>query len=288
MQFFVKQRIVFISCLITLFLSGCAGSQVLPVKVGKIEPNTVTVIETRFPDIEPVNGETMNFDLGKFDLSKQLLNLSIFRPDRFLDEYEMAWGGISIQKDQDNYKVTYSNGQRFRSDKLELTKVEFNIKQTQLDKQKVKLELLPEYKIMSVTDLFGSERKQLASIEKLSGDVRKIVETIKDVKIEKSYNSYDFKGEIDTEFSAESIYANFDRKLTPYSAYDKAERKTQFEISLGDSKQNIKIEVFPYKNGSKVVYSSRLIYKIDSTGYSSFTKNDIDQLHNYLNSIAND
>jgi hypothetical protein len=87
-----------------------------------------------------------------------------------------------------------------------------------------------------------------------------------------------WKIEIDSEFNAESVYANFSR-LARRELNEKGEAdpitgkiyKERFFIKISDSEIPINIEAYPYRNGSKIIIYSSLRPSISNNNLNFIT-----------------
>lgn len=102
-------------------------------------------------------------------------------------------------------------------------------------------------------------------------------------------------GEINTKFNSEAVYANFERKLGKYKwGYNSnikigdLKKENTFKLKLGKKIVPINITVYPYKNGSKVVYKAFIDYTINTTRGPDVKTEDINAIHSKIVSIAND
>ena len=70
------------------------------------------------------------------------------------------------------------------------------------------------------------------------------------------------KGEINSDFNDSSVFANFSRKMKTYTPDEKEvrtydlEKSKWFYVSDNNRYDKVAISVYPYRNGSKIVYSS--------------------------------
>lgn len=127
--------------------------------------------------------------------------------------------------------------------------------------------------------------------ERIGRDSLAIFETLSSVSIPREYN---LEGEIDTQFPDKSIYANFKRKLGNYSwGYSNEhitdiKKENTFSLKIRGSDYPLYIEIYPYRSGSKVKYSTRIAYSLDSNGGSTLTKSEIEALRKEIASVIND
>ncbi len=104
------------------------------------------------------------------------------------------------------------------------------------------------------------------------------------------------EGEINSEYNAGSIYANFERKLGKYdwsSSNNDVElgdlkKENTFALKIGNKTLPVNIAVYPYKNGSKVVYKVFINYHINTSTGPDISMTDINAIHDAIAKIVND
>jgi len=89
-------------------------------------------------------------------------------------------------------------------------------------------------------------------------------------------------GSIESPWAPESVSDNFDRLL------EKDPVNGEYEVTAAGETATAKVEIFSYRNGSKVEY--KLLYTYQATGDGSFTRSqaDIDALIDRLREVATD
>lgn len=207
--------------------------------------------------------------------------------------------GITAEPNGDKIKVNYMNGDNNCHDcpnGESLSTVIFNlpyqIKQNDKNTYAFKCNMPSSYSITPHTNALGGEHDLLDNPKNLENDVFKMLNALNTntLTIEKTF---DFKGEINTKHPDKGVFANFKRILGQYS-WDTKENITEvkkqntFAFSVNGNDYPLFIEVFPYREGSKVVYSSVLKYALDSKGGSSLTKKDVENLQKRIEKITND
>ena len=113
------------------------------------------------------------------------------------------------------------------------------------------------------------------------------------------------KGEINSKYPMKSVYSNLKRELRPMTVrgYKKSERITSDSIRnkfrleaisyeeddlYNKDEKSVDIKLYPYKNGTKIIYTMNFKYSIDSLKKPSLTKNDIKNTQKKLLKILND
>ena len=153
-----------------------------------------------------------------------------------------------------------------------------------------------KYTIKPYTDAIGIKHKPLDKPNKLEDDAKRMFNSIKEpIKITRSV---EFKGEVNTKYPAKAVYANFKRILGEFKNWNswtrnsgerisESKKQNSFILKLNERLYPLHVEVYPYRDGSKVVYSAKLKYTIDSKGNTTLTKEDIKQLHKKIEDIIN-
>lgn len=100
-------------------------------------------------------------------------------------------------------------------------------------------------------------------------------------------------GEIDVKYNDESVYANFSRLLGLYNykndeikKYD-IKKDRVFNLGLTTEPLPVKIVVYPYRNGSKVVYEFESKFSIKSNGTTTFDESKINNYVATIRKVAN-
>jgi len=108
------------------------------------------------------------------------------------------------------------------------------------------------------------------------------------------------KGEINVKYSDESVYANFTRMMGSYSFSNEEEAKGYditkdhvFALKHKDKLIPLKMTVYPYREGSKVVYEFEYRYSMTVSGktgssISSYSQSELDALMAEVSRVAND
>ena len=111
---------------------------------------------------------------------------------------------------------------------------------------------------------------------------------------------YELKGEVDTKYSAKSVYANFKRLLGEYSDnrynnrygsknnINSTKIKNKFALPFLKKTLPLYVDVYPYRDGSKVVYTVSIPNDITSDGKIHLTKDDIKNIKHKIESIVKD
>lgn len=144
----------------------------------------------------------------------------------------------------------------------------------------------------SATNIIGKEIQQLDTLQNLEKDAKDLFDNLKNQKILLKLN---IAGEINTQYSDASTYANFERTLGIYQ-WGYREKPTNgdiakekyFTFKLKDGTTTpLHIKVYPYQNGSKVIYDLQIEYSLDMNGGMNLTASDIDNIKTQIAKIAN-
>jgi hypothetical protein len=102
------------------------------------------------------------------------------------------------------------------------------------------------------------------------------------------------RSEFNTSFPSDSVFANYLRKLKSgtlsqeeIKSYD-IEKAKYFSINANGKDTNVAISVFPYRNGSKVVYGFYHTYTLFGDGTKTYHTDDAKITENIIKTIAND
>jgi len=268
---------------VVIGLSGCGGKTPKPVikQLTQVKPITVT-----FPKVDPVTMEQLT--LNKFNFSNQILKFSSYKPlhvyGRTIDGFQQR-KGVSVIKQNDIYSIHYDKGNY--SD--EKSTAVFNIMHSQKDNS-ITFKYPTTYTYVKKSLTWSPPIDFLDSLSKLEADSKKIFSKLNTITISKKYN---LNGEVNSKYPALSIYSNFKRILGNYSyrynneSLSQLKRKNTFSLRVNGKSVPLYIEVYPYREGSKVKYSATLPYTITTEG-SNLTKQDIESLKAQIAKIIND
>jgi len=268
--------------------TGCV-SEPLPAK--KISIRDIGAIEQKYI----FNGELSKERLSKNNIIYNLMNQmsknsnysSVRRED--LREY-----GKDISYKDNILRIEYINGDKHTSGTENLTKVIFKLPFKITEKSKniflLNIKFPINYDVKPFTDAIGLEIKPLDKLSNLENDAIRLFNVVKKpITIKRNL---EFKGEINTKYPDKAVYANFKRILGNYSWSDNekindVKKQNTFTLKVNDKLYPLYIEVYPYRDGSKVVYSTTLRYVIDSKGGSTLNAKDVKALHKKIEDIVN-
>jgi hypothetical protein len=275
-----------------LGLTGCVGKTGAGIpetkQLQRMEPKTVTF---NFPTKDSVTGENIQFDLSSQNFSNNIAGYSrfpAFRATRYgaVTDYS----GLKVEKKQDSYTIKYANGE-LNTGFWYLTEAIFDIKYSVSNNQ-ITFMYPASYVYQPFANAIGIGIDPLAPKASMEADVASIYSKLDNLVV--SFNkSYAYKGEVNTKYPDKAIYANFKRILGNYNwqAKDKltdVKKENTFALNFKGQTFPLVVEVFPYRDGSKVIYSSSIQYTIDSKGNCSASKADIDELNKKIEKIIND
>jgi len=209
--------------------------------------------------------------------------------------------GVKTSVNRDNpysiklqfYNGTYTPSQRFflkmtnnwytsaeKKDVSTLT-ADFNVT---IENEKDSFDILLNYP-QKVEENILWLQSNLAPTQNLINDIKTKFIQVNQPVIERVY---ELKGEVDSRYPSDSVYANFVRSLKKDShtaKEDDIEKFGHFIISFHNQSISIRISVAPYRNGSKVKYEAIIPYKVSDN--VSIDKTFIDELSKTIKSIVN-
>jgi len=143
----------------------------------------------------------------------------------------------------------------------------------------------------------NNDKKVIDTPDKLIADVMGNLTTILEkIQNKKVTRNVVLKGEINSEYNDASTYANFERILGFYQWEDN-KKPTNADISKekyfsyklpNDEIIPLHIKVYPYKNGSKIVYDTEVRYSLALNGNVNLATQDLDAIKVNMLKIAND
>ena len=298
------KKIYYVSFILIVFafFAGCGGQGQPQIRtLPKIKSNK-KIVKINFPKYDCVTGKKINFDLKKYNFSNKIVDLSNYYRVRerwgTADLYHV--GGIEVSKHLNKYIIDYKYGTHFHGNNaLYLTEVVFKLQYKVLNNNTLEFLYPISYTFIPGTDATGFSIDPLDKITNLEQDINRIFNKLDTIKI-KIKRTYILKGEINAKYPSESIYANFKRILGTWNKgyyYTSSGKKVSstdikkentFILPVGKKYYYpIEIKVYPYRNGSKVIYKSVIPYTIGSDNTCSLTKEDIEKAKKFILKIVN-
>ncbi|MEJ2756774.1 MAG: hypothetical protein P8104_13380 [Gammaproteobacteria bacterium] len=103
------------------------------------------------------------------------------------------------------------------------------------------------------------------------------------------------KGEIDSRFSSDDVFANFSRVLRENNGYSNEEVKafdiekaSIFELTTEHLDTTLAVSVFPYRGGSKTIYSFMYPFTANSQGETTYNHNVVRRVKQRIEEIVRD
>ena len=270
-----------LTSIIVITMSGC-GEAPKPVtkQLIKVQPIKIT-----FPKVDPITEEKIS--LNNLNLTNFITKLSKYKRYRHVSSYKSLryYRGVRVKDHKNIISISYIN-ELIASSLHEESKATFDFLYEKKDNI-----LIFQYPVSYTYIKEGSFPVQplLDSLENLEADSKNIFSQLKNLLLDKKYKLI---GEINSDFPATSIYANFKRMLGNYSysgneKISESKKQNTFNLNVKGKNVPLYVEVFPYREGSKVKYSTVIPYKISQEG-SSLTKQDIDDIKAKITKIVND
>jgi len=270
-----------LTSIIVITMSGC-GEAPKPVtkQLIKVQPIKIT-----FPKVDPITEEKIS--LNNLNLTNFITKLSKYKRYRHVSNYKSLryYRGVRVEDHKNIISISYIN-ELIASSLHEESKATFDFLYEKKDNI-----LIFQYPVSYTYIKEGSFPVQplLDSLENLEADSKNIFSQLKNLSLDKKYKLI---GEINSDFPATSIYANFKRMLGNYSysgneKISESKKQNTFNLNVKGKNVPLYVEVFPYREGSKVKYSTVIPYKISQEG-SSLTKQDIDDIKAKITKIVND
>lgn len=282
-----------------LGLSGCSNMNAPKPTQDITSSKSVTVNQTYIFN-DPLDNSSVDQKEMLSVIAKTMSSSSSFT------DKKSVWNGTfnnikgkTVEPSESKITVTYVNGDNNCHKCVNgesVSKVVFNlpsqITQSKQSTYEFKCNMPTSYNVIPHTDAMGFDHPLLATTSILENDTFKMLNSLNGtpLTIKKSFN---FKGEINTKYPDKAVFANFKRILGQYrwNSQDnitEVKKQNTFAFNVNGKEYPLYIEVFPYRDGSKVIYSSALEYTLDSKGGSTLTKKDIDNLHKQIEKITND
>ena len=276
-----------IGATLAIGLTGCGGmNNPLPPK--QMTSAKIDTINVRYKFNDNINNISLTHSQMVQKITSHMKSNSkyINKKRRWNGGYNDVYGK-TVKNDNNEIIITYVNGDDncYKCENREsLTKVIFKlpIKITENSKNNftVSSSFPTNYIIRPHTDSLGMEHETLDSPSKLETDAKKMFNSLKTKPLTIS-RSVKFKGEVNTKYPDKAVYANFKRIL------GESNKQNSFILKVKEKSYPLHVEVYPYRDGSKVVYSTTLGYTLDSKGGSTLSAKDIMELHKKIEAIIN-
>ena len=283
--------------IMAIYCSGCSTI------LGPLKPTNYKISNIKTPILITImNKDFEGNDIDKSEiknlLTNYLNNSGIYKRGNYKKCSSSSCpyynvGGIKTYLGEERAKITYYYGDYFPENgtfyKTE-TVAEFPIEITNNDSHYiVKIKPPSEIKEIPARSVLGIPIKPYCSINDVEKDINKIFNDKYNFSIQKTY-SIEF--EINSKYSSESIYANFERKLGNYGRNNNnlhssnIKKNKVFKYIHNEKIIPIIVSVYPYRDGSKVVCKASIPYEVRDK--VSLKKSDILALRENITNIVND
>lgn len=102
--------------------------------------------------------------------------------------------------------------------------------------------------------------------------------------------TFEFKGEINSEYQESSIIANFKRVLGEYQSnnvYDIHSKRGAYALQIDGIAYPLYIKTEPYRNGTKITYFTDIKYDLSSDSQPKLSKDTINKMHEKIKTVVN-
>jgi len=274
-----------------LGLGGCGAGKLEVKPLPKLAQKTV---EFNFLKVDPLTGEKIEFNPQIFNLAGEIVKLSKygeFRVPRQKRSKIIDYRGLKIEKDLNKYKLSYSNG-HLNNNTYYLNEVMFDIHVNKKSDNSLIFTSPSTRTYQPCSNALGISIDPLDSLPTIEADMKRVFNSLDSMVVTFS-RKYKLKGDVNSPYPATAIYANFKRMSGEYNWQGNEEMSESKKSNVFNLKVNSKdiplfIEVFPYREGSKVQYSTMVPYTLNSKSEVSLTKEDIQALKASIAKIIND
>ena len=294
--------------LIASLFSGCVGSsEQLTVK--ELPQNKHVTFN--FPSKDPVSGEAIVFDLkdylsdkhtkvvpflGKVNwnvltFNDEVLKLSKYERFHRIKKGRHYYGGTRVTPIQDGFELSYENGENSKG--YILDKTIFTINYVKADDNSTVFTFPKTFVHQAASNIIGIEMDRLDSPNHLEEDAKHVFNRLDKVVL-KLRRNYTLKGEVDTTYGDRSVYGNFERMLGKYDwsqsqkeYSNEIKKENTYTFTYGKESYPLGVAVYPYRDGSKVVYTLYIDYIVNSDGTCSLSTDDMESIKEKIVSIAN-
>lgn len=289
----MKNKIVYyIFCCTVIFgFSGCGhdNSQILLPKT--IQNNSTKTKVYSFPKIDETTGQEITLNEVKDIFSNSLKYPLVYNIESMRGIIEDK---VDVNLSDEKAILDIQKNAKYMCKGRIQSEMKYNISQTS---STYKITLSTPDKIFINDEAFTENIKgQMICMPQF--DENKTVDILNalPIKIVKRKN-YQFKGEINSEYGKDAIYSNFKRILGIYNSntfssvnahylkFTPEQRLSTFSLKDDDSVYPLYVEITPYRNGSKINYSTILPYVISSEAPSTLPISKQKKIHDMIKSI---
>jgi len=283
--------------LTALFLSGCAGNlppQQIPLVQKEAKELTVAAIDT--------DGMALTKEQIFASLGTQMGKSSFYTQKKWQNSSSAGLSyvyGVESKYNNQNLILEYVNGQDYHNTTgLRLAKDTFKfpvngIFDASINKFKIRVIFPSSYDSSEGKNTLGMSFEHLDAPQAIQQDSQRLFNNLVNLKISRASK---VNGEINTKYNDASTYANFERIMGIYDwRYTNKPTNTDitkekyFSYKMQDGQSlPLNVKVYPYQNGSKVVYTMEIPYYLDMQGGVSLSKKDIEAIKKQIEKIAND
>jgi len=283
--------------------TGCGGTPIPPKQMNASKIDAIN-IEYKFKD------ELQKIAISKQELSnilkQQISNSSAYTKKVIKSQNARKTYGHVVEYKNNILTIDYLNGNQncgnqCKSKYGQVTQVIFdmniNIKEKSKNNFLITASFPQQYTIKPDSSFVGSEFDPLDKPNKLEADAKRMFNSLKDKPLE-IQRKIEFKGEVNTKYPDKAVYANFKRILGEFVNWrswsrssneriSESKKQNSFILKVNGKSYPLHVEVYPYRDGSKVVYSTTLKYTINSKGNSTLNAKDIKELQKKIEDIIN-
>jgi hypothetical protein len=274
---------------ISILFSGCGGSILPPKQISITKQSKEKILLVKATDL---NGKKIEEKIVLNSIGYQFSKGSGYKQAK--RDYRGAAGssiyhinGVASAYSKQHLELSYANGKG--SDSMEYAAKDiFKFPVTSnldvaTNTYKIIVDYPNEITTNSATIPLDGVATQLDILPNLEKDAKKAFDNLSNLKIK---FSLPITGEINTPYSVEATYANFERILRLHNTLRATNGYFLFKLDDG-TEVSTHMTVYPYQNGSKVVYDLSVNYSIDMNGGMSITSSDIENIKTKIAKIAN-
>ena len=298
-------KISLVGATLAVAFTGCGGmNNPLPPK--QMQSQKSDTIEMSYKFNDDINDQQLSKNDMIRSVTTHMSNNSRYKNKRIIHNRNVRpIAGKTVQYKDGNLVIDYVNGDKNCHkcpNREALTKVFFelptSIEETSKNSFNLKSSFPNQYTVRAHTDAVGMEHSTLDQPAVLEKDAINIFNSLKNKPITIK-RKVEFKGEVNTKYPDKSVYANFKRLMgefrnwrwwssTSNEKISETKKQNSFNLKVGNSSYPLHVEVYPYREGSKVTYTATLSYNIDSQGNATLKSSDIQDLHKKIEKIVND
>jgi len=197
------------------------------------------------------------------------------------------WQYVAVEEEQGGLELTYANNYYYPSvEWVETTSIDAGYQVDIQDQGDTKLVTFTTPAAIHLTppesaSTFSARIPPALSMENAKQDVLQINGMTPAIE-----QVHTVEGDVDVSWGANAVKANFDRIFK--AAAGGKNGSANYWVPMGSEEQEVSLEVFPYRDGSKVQYQFKVAYELRGDGTSTYPEDKVAGIIQKIEDAAKD